>query len=133
MELPRPSDEGRRRGNVAKSIILKKYDFGEADELVVFLSRELGWLRGVAKNAKKSRNEEIAGMLKEPGILPSRCGLTTDITGPTAAGCWVRAREAGGVDGMVRRVIHRNLTPRKPSCCPNYKHRVPIPPGLAGA
>jgi len=30
-------------------------------------------------------------------------GLTTDITGPTAAGCWVRAREAGGVDGMVRR------------------------------
>jgi DNA repair protein RecO (recombination protein O) len=40
---------------VAKSIILKKYDFGEADELVVFLSRELGWLRGIAKNAKKSR------------------------------------------------------------------------------
>ena len=55
MGLSRPSDEDRRRGNVAKSIILKKYDFGEADELVVFLSRELGWLRGVAKNAKKSR------------------------------------------------------------------------------
>jgi DNA repair protein RecO (recombination protein O) len=55
MGLSRPSDEDGRRGNVAKSIILKKYDFGEADELVVFLSRELGWLRGVAKNAKKSR------------------------------------------------------------------------------
>ena len=55
MALSRPFDEDRRRGNVAKSIILKKYDFGEADELVVFLSRELGWLRGVAKNAKKSR------------------------------------------------------------------------------
>jgi DNA repair protein RecO (recombination protein O) len=40
---------------LAKSIILKKYDYGEADELVVFLSRELGWLRGIAKNAKKSR------------------------------------------------------------------------------
>ena len=40
---------------MAKSIILKKYDFGEADELVVFLSRELGWLRGIAKNAKRSR------------------------------------------------------------------------------
>lgn len=40
---------------MAKSIVFKKYDFGEADELVVFLSRELGWLRGVAKNAKKSR------------------------------------------------------------------------------
>jgi len=55
MGLSRPSDEDSRRRNVAKSIILKKYDFGEADELVVFLSRELGWLRGVAKNAKKSR------------------------------------------------------------------------------
>ena len=36
-------------------MILKKQDRGEADELVIFLSRELGWLRGVAKNAKKSR------------------------------------------------------------------------------
>jgi DNA repair protein RecO (recombination protein O) len=38
-----------------ESIILRKQDWGEADELVVFLSRELGWLTGVAKNAKKSR------------------------------------------------------------------------------
>ena len=38
-----------------KSIILKKTDRGEADELVVFLSRDLGWLRGVAKNSRKSR------------------------------------------------------------------------------
>lgn len=38
-----------------RAIILKKQDRGEADELVVFLSRELGWLTGVAKNAKKSR------------------------------------------------------------------------------
>lgn len=38
-----------------RSIILKKQDRGEADELVKFLSRELGWLTGVAKNAKKSR------------------------------------------------------------------------------
>jgi len=36
-------------------MILKKQDRGEADELVIFLTRELGWLRGVAKNAKKSR------------------------------------------------------------------------------
>jgi DNA repair protein RecO (recombination protein O) len=55
MGLPMPSDELRRWAHVSKSIILKKYDFGEADELVVFLSRELGWLRGIAKNAKKSR------------------------------------------------------------------------------
>ncbi len=37
------------------AIILKKEDRGEADELVVFLSRDLGWLRGVAKNSRKSR------------------------------------------------------------------------------
>jgi DNA repair protein RecO (recombination protein O) len=40
---------------VTHGLILKKQDRGEADEVVVFLSRELGWLRGVAKNAKKSR------------------------------------------------------------------------------
>ncbi len=40
---------------VVGAMILKKQDRGEADELVIFLSRELGWLRGVAKNAKKSR------------------------------------------------------------------------------
>ena len=38
-----------------RSIILRKQERGEADELVKFLSRELGWLTGVAKNAKKSR------------------------------------------------------------------------------
>lgn len=37
------------------SIILKKQDWSEADELVVFFSRDLGWLTGVAKNAKRSR------------------------------------------------------------------------------
>jgi len=40
---------------VVRAIIFKKQDRGEADELVVFFSRELGWLSGVAKNAKKSR------------------------------------------------------------------------------
>ena len=40
---------------MVKAIILKKKDRGEADELVVFLSKELGWLRGIAKNSKKSR------------------------------------------------------------------------------
>jgi len=40
---------------VIRSIILKKQDRGEADELVVFVTRDLGWLRGVAKNSRKSR------------------------------------------------------------------------------
>ena len=38
-----------------RSLILKKHDLGEADELVIFFARDLGWLRGVAKNARKSR------------------------------------------------------------------------------
>lgn len=38
-----------------RSIILKKQDWSEADELVVFFSRDLGWLRGIAKNSKRSR------------------------------------------------------------------------------
>jgi DNA repair protein RecO (recombination protein O) len=38
-----------------RSLIFKKQERGEADELVKFLSRDLGWLTGVAKNAKKSR------------------------------------------------------------------------------
>ncbi|MEW6350925.1 MAG: DNA repair protein RecO [Thermodesulfobacteriota bacterium] len=37
------------------AIILRKEDRGEADELVVFMSRDLGWLRGVAKNSRRSR------------------------------------------------------------------------------
>jgi DNA repair protein RecO (recombination protein O) len=40
---------------VVKSIILKKQPWGEADELVLFLSKNLGWLTGIAKNARKSR------------------------------------------------------------------------------
>lgn len=44
-----------RRADLIRAIILKKQDRGEADELVVFLSRDLGWLTGVAKNSKKSR------------------------------------------------------------------------------
>lgn len=38
-----------------RSIVLKKQDRGEADELVTFFSRELGWLTGVAKNSRRSR------------------------------------------------------------------------------
>jgi DNA repair protein RecO (recombination protein O) len=38
-----------------RSIIMKKMDRGEADETVIFLSRDQGWLTGVAKNSRKSR------------------------------------------------------------------------------
>ncbi|HMK33468.1 MAG TPA: DNA repair protein RecO, partial [Desulfomonilaceae bacterium] len=51
-----------------RSIILKKQDRGEADELVVFLSRDLGWLRGIAKNAKRSR-VRFAGHLESFALV----------------------------------------------------------------
>jgi DNA repair protein RecO (recombination protein O) len=38
-----------------RSLIFRKHDRGEADEIVKFLARDAGWLTGVAKNAKKSR------------------------------------------------------------------------------
>ena len=38
--------------------------------------------------------------------------LTTDITGPAAAGCWVRVGEASVVDGLVRRT-GRHLRARR--------------------
>ncbi|MGC8658075.1 MAG: DNA repair protein RecO [Desulfomonilaceae bacterium] len=38
-----------------RSIIMKKADRGEADEIVIFISRERGWLTGIAKNSRKSR------------------------------------------------------------------------------
>lgn len=38
-----------------RALILRKQETGEADELVLFFGRELGRLRGIAKNAKKSR------------------------------------------------------------------------------
>jgi DNA repair protein RecO len=38
-----------------RSMIMKKMDRGEADETVIFLSRERGWLTGIAKNSRKSR------------------------------------------------------------------------------
>lgn len=40
---------------MVRSIILKKRPWGEADEMAFFLGRDLGWLSGVAKNARKSR------------------------------------------------------------------------------
>lgn len=53
---------------MARSIILKKSERGEADELVVFFSREVGWLKGIAKNSRKSR-VRFAGQLEQFSIV----------------------------------------------------------------
>lgn len=41
--------------HTAEALILRTYPFGEADRIVVFLTRDRGKRRGVAKNARKSR------------------------------------------------------------------------------
>lgn len=40
----------------AEAIVLRTYDFGEQDKIVVFFSREKGILRGIAKGARKFGN-----------------------------------------------------------------------------
>ena len=50
------------------AIILKTYELGEADRIVVFLTRDRGKRRGVAKNARRSRRR-FGGALE-----PMTCG-----------------------------------------------------------
>src|SRR5689334_25183918 len=40
---------------VAEALILRTYALGESDRIVVFLTRDRGKKRGVAKNARQSR------------------------------------------------------------------------------
>src|SRR3569832_1433714 len=42
-------------GYTSEALILRTYKLGESDRLVVFLTRDRGKKRGVAKNARQSR------------------------------------------------------------------------------
>lgn len=55
----------------ADALILRKYTLGESDSLVVFLTRDRGKKRGVAKNARQSRRR-FGGALE-----PMTCGRVT--------------------------------------------------------
>ena len=50
------------------ALILRSYQLGEADRIVVFLTRDRGKKRGVAKNARQSRRR-FGGALE-----PLTCG-----------------------------------------------------------
>jgi DNA repair protein RecO (recombination protein O) len=52
----------------ADALILRTYKIGESDRLVVFLTRDRGKKRGVAKNARQSRRRFGAG------LEPMTCG-----------------------------------------------------------
>src|SRR5438093_3150229 len=54
--------------NTADALILRTYRLGESDRLVVFLTRDRGKKRGVAKNARQSRRR-FGGALE-----PLTCG-----------------------------------------------------------
>ncbi|MGC9028316.1 MAG: DNA repair protein RecO [Desulfomonilaceae bacterium] len=53
------------------AIILRTKDYGEADQLVVFFSKELGRITGIAKNARKSR-WRFAGHLESLSLTEMR-------------------------------------------------------------
>jgi DNA repair protein RecO (recombination protein O) len=46
----------------AEALILRTYRYGEADRIVVFLTRDRGKKRGIAKNALKSRRRFMGGL-----------------------------------------------------------------------
>ena len=55
----------------ADALILRTYKLGESDRIVVFLTRDRGKRRGVAKNARQSRRR-FGG-----GLEPMTCGRVT--------------------------------------------------------
>src|SRR5829696_1677354 len=55
----------------ADALVLRTYSLGESDRLVVFLTRDRGKKRGVAKNARQSRRR-FGGALE-----PMTCGRVT--------------------------------------------------------
>ena len=55
----------------SEALILRTYALGESDRIVVFLTRDRGKKRGVAKNARQSRRR-FGGALE-----PMTCGLVT--------------------------------------------------------
>src|SRR5919112_6725474 len=54
--------------HTADALILRTYQLGESDRIVVFLTRDRGKKRGVAKNARQSRRR-FGGALE-----PMTCG-----------------------------------------------------------
>src|SRR2546421_11196532 len=55
------------------ALILRTYKLGESDRIVVFLTRDRGKKRGVAKNARQSRRR-FGGALE-----PMTCGRVSDV------------------------------------------------------
>ncbi|MBI3048655.1 MAG: DNA repair protein RecO [Acidobacteria bacterium] len=98
----------------ADALILRTYKLGEADRIVVFLTRDRGKKRGVAKGARRARSRflgaleplteaRVAYFEKERRELvglnfaePIRSPLA--LTGPAKAGHYVREADVGARD-----------------------------------
>ena len=65
------------------ALILRTYRLGESDRIVVFLTRDRGKKRGVAKNARQSRRRFGAGAAMGPASLPR----------PPASYTWLQAAD----------------------------------------
>src|SRR6202162_4687745 len=78
------------------ALILRTYKLGESDRIVVFLTRDRGKKRGVAKNARQSRRR-FGG-----GLEPMTCGRVAYV-GRGRPGAVRRARARGPRAAQLRR------------------------------
>ena len=110
----------------ADALILRTYKLGEADRIVVFLTRDRGKKRGVAKGARRSRSpflgalepltearvayfekegRELVGLnfaepIRSPLALVSPANRLRQGSGGQEAGHYVRERDAGEPDAL---------------------------------
>ena len=48
----------------SEAIVLKSIDFGEADKIITFFTKDFGKIRGIAKSAKRSKKRFGAALEK---------------------------------------------------------------------
>ena len=94
----------------ADALILRTYKLGESDRIVVFLTRDRGKKRGVAKNARQSRRR-FGGALEPHDV---RAGRLPRARAARPGACWTTSRPlrsplvGGGRRGAgLRRVLRR--------------------------
>src|SRR4029077_6835722 len=107
--------------HTADALILRTYTLGESDRIVVFLTRDRGKKRGVARNARQSR-KRFGG-----GLEPMTCGRVTyrererrDLVGlqdvaPTRSPLEARDGEALGYVGYFAELIDEWAQDNDPS------------------
>ena len=61
------------------ALILRTYKLGESDRIVVFLTRDRGKKRGVAKGARRVKSKLIGALEPMTRAVRERYGFVTDV------------------------------------------------------